>query len=594
MNLKAIAQRIVALSLVCSSAHAATVAERAFEQLRQVSLVSKEVFDFVVVADTRSLDVDKQSETFKQIIPEFNALRPSFVIDVGDIILGGAAEHLPSQWDEFERVVAPLHVPLVPVPGNHDISDAATERIWLDRVGPLAFAFTYGNSRFIALNSEEIGAVDRISDEQVAWLRGVLERTTEKHIFVFLHKPYFARDWDKNWGNVAEAIRGYPVRIVFGGDNHLYRYIGNREGVDYVISAGGGAELRVPEDEGGFHHYTLVSVRGDDVSWCLIKPGAILAKDVVTQARVDEMKSARRDWVKTESIEAPQEQPFDRSVAVSIFNPLNQPFDSELKWEVPAGWTVSPVSVAYTAAANAATRLDFKIKADNADAVRFPVPTANTVFKATQHGGPITVNRRLDLIPVYDVSRATTPVVVDGDLTEWSAAGAMRLNYAWGFDIAQTDDLQAFCRMMWDSENLYLSIETHDDEFYQPYAGDIVWSADGVQLFLADRWEWGLTLTKSGPEVFLYKGLDREGETVNTTVRLAITRDGDKTVYEAAFSKSEVTPVLFAPGNAFNFSIAANDLDPSHPERPRHWAELTPGVGDAVPSSPLAKMVLRE
>jgi len=128
----------------------------------------------------------------------------------------------------------------------------------------------------------------------------------------------------------------------------------------------------------------------------------------------------------------------------------------------------------------------------------------------------------------------------------------------------------------------------------RPYAGDVVWSADGIQLFMTGRWEWGLTLTASGPEVFLYKGVDREWETVSTTVKLGIKQDGTTTVYEAVFPKSELTPVELKPGSTLTFSIVANDLDPSHPERPRHWAELTPGVGDAVPGSPMAKLELVE
>ena len=103
-----------------------TVADRAFEMLRQNPPVSPDVFDFAVVADTRSLKVDQQSETFKQLIHDFNVLKPAFVVDVGDIILGGSADLVPAQWDEFDRVTADLHVPLFPAVGNHDVFDEAT------------------------------------------------------------------------------------------------------------------------------------------------------------------------------------------------------------------------------------------------------------------------------------------------------------------------------------------------------------------------------------------------------------------------------------------------------------------------------------
>ena len=576
-----------------------TIAERALNQLRASPPVSSDAFDFAVVADTRSLSVTEQSETWKQIIQDVNVLRPAFILDVGDLILGGAAELLPAQWDEYERVVANLQVPLFPVTGNHDISDATTEKIWLDRVGPTCYAFSYGNSRFIALNSEEVGAGQRLSDAQIAWLKADLQSANAKHIFLFLHKPYFVAgwrepNWTPSWDNVAEAIKGYPVRIVFGGDDHLYRYMGQRDGVHYVISAGGGAEVRHPVDEGGFHHFVLVRVRGEEVTWSVIKPGSILPPDVVTQARVDEVRNVRREWVGTETIEAPQNAPFDRKVTAFVQNPNDTPFDSTLTWEVPAGWHVDPPEMAYHSKAGDIAYMDFRIWADGPEAVRFPVPSLRTTFKAAKHGGPIDVTRRLDLVPSYAIRKTTAPVNVDGDLADWAGVEPIPLRYAWEFDITHADDLSAQCRLQWDDNNLYLAVETTDDEFHQPYAGDVVWSADGIQLFMTGRWEWGLTLTTSGPEVFLYKGVDREWETVNKDVTLAIRQDGPRTIYEAAFPKPVITPVAWEKGSTFTFSLVANDLDPSHPERPRHWAELTPGVGDAIPGSPVAKMELTE
>jgi hypothetical protein len=216
------------------------------------------------------------------------------------------------------------------------------------------------------------------------------------------------------------------------------------------------------------------------------------------------------------------------------------------------------------------------------------------------------VKGRLNLVPVYTVRRAAGPIAVDGDLTEWSGATTMALPYASAFDINDTTDHQTTVQLMYDSDNFYLAATVKDDEFHQPYAGDIVWSADNLQLFLrmVDSsssplvfkyyWEWGLSLTSAGPEVFMYHGVNRESITVNKTVKLSVKRAGELTYYEAAFPKSEVAPLTLMSGATFMFSIVANDLDPSHAERPRHWSELTPGVGDAIPGSPLAKIVLAE
>jgi len=274
--------------LAAGRAIGATLAEQAFERLRAHPPLHPGQFDFVVVGDTRSSEPVALPPNFFQMIREWNALKPAFVVDTGDLILGGAAEGLDPQWTEFERAVSLCEAPFFPVAGNHDVTDPATEQIYESRIGPLTFAFTYGNSRFIALNTEEHGVVNRLSKTQIAWLKEDLEHTKASNIFLFLHQPLFDGDWDTAWSDVAEALRGRPVRIVFAGHDHCYRYWGERDGVRYVISGGGGAERRTPEEEGGFVHYLLVRVRGLEVNWAVIRPGSILPPDVVTKAAIDE------------------------------------------------------------------------------------------------------------------------------------------------------------------------------------------------------------------------------------------------------------------------------------------------------------------
>ena len=571
-----------------------TMVERALRQLAEAPPASPESFEFVVLGDSRSTEPVVLPEVFHRAIQEWNVLEPAFVIDAGDLILGGAAEGLGPQWDEFERVTGHSTAPFIPAPGNHDVSDAATEQIYLDRIGPTKFSFDYGNAQFIVLNTEEVGAVNRISDEQITWLEGELESTEARHIFIFMHKPYFAFEtWDERWSMVADVLKGHPVRAVFGSHWHMYRDYGERDGVRYVVTGGGGAEIHYPWEEGGFPHYLLVRVRGGEVDWAVIEPGSIHSDTVVTAQHVEEIQKARNEYVRTSHEVVSYGEPFDRSVKLFIENPSNSAYASTIEWDVPEGWLVEPASAPYEAAANATTELEFHIAANTPADVKYPVPTAKTVWKAAQHGGAVAVRRPMDLIPSAAVPKASSPITIDGNLDDWPDALELPLPYGWAFDVTHRHDLDARIKLAWDDENLYLAVIADDDEFHQPHAGDIVWSADGVQLFLG-RWEWGLTLTKAGPEVFLYKGVNRSEETVNTAVHLAITQDGSRTIYEAAFPASELTPLELAPGGVFDFSLVANDLDPSHPERPRHWAELTPGVGDSIPGSPKALFELQE
>jgi len=578
-----------------------TLVERSFQKLQQSPPSDPGHFDFIVVGDSNTLKPLVQSDIFRQSLKEFNILEPSFVLEVGDIIVGGDAEGVPAQWDVFDEVIATCEPPYLPLPGNHDISDKRTEQIWLNRIGPTHYAFHYGNSFFILLNSEEVGALDRISDEQVAWLRAQLASASATNVFVFLHKPYFAHDgdpdaaaelWDEQWANVADALHGYPVRVVFAGHWHGYLDCGTREGVRYVICAGASTYgMRGSEEEGKFNHYLWVRVRGEDVSWAVIKPFSILPEDAATSDRLDELYRIRNQCIAAQEVFVPLGHPVDDEVTITIRNPHDAPLQSVLTWDAEPGWTVSPLETGYDIPSQGAADLAFRIRADKPEDARYPVPAFRTLYKQTQFGPAVDVEQDLKLVPTMSASRLEGGITVDGVLDEWGTAQRAPLTYPVGFDAEDTDDLGCELGFLWDDQHLYLAVETQDNEHHQPYAGDIVWSADNVEMFLGD-WSWGLSLTEKGPEVFLYWGVDVSAETVNTDVRLAVKRDGTKVIYEAAFPQSRLTPLKLSRGSSFRFNCIMNDLDASGPKESRHWLELMPGAGSIGGRAPRVKVVL--
>jgi hypothetical protein len=243
----------------------------------------------------------------------------------------------------------------------------------------------------------------------------------------------------------------------------------------------------------------------------------------------------------------------------------------------------------YEAPANGTAALAFRVTAPG-DA-KFPVPLFRTRYALTEHGPPVDLEQDLRYVPELVAVRAPGAMAMDGLLDEWGEAAMMPLVYPVDFD-GDPEDLASKLGFMWDDEFVYLAVETIDNEHTQPYAGDIVWSADNVELFL-DKWSWGLTLTNAGPEVFLYKGVDVAPETVNTDVKLGITRDGTKTIYEAAFPKSHLTPLTLAPGESFRFNTLMNDLDASGPLEERHWLQLVPEHGTRGSRQPKVRVLLR-
>jgi hypothetical protein len=574
------------------------IISRSLAQLGKAPPASAEGFDFVVTGDTHSnRQLVYQTDIFKLMIREWNLLKLAFAIEVGDLVLGGSANNVPPQWDLFQKTIAECRVPYFSAPGNHDISDALSERLWLERMGPTYYAFSYGNTRFIILDTEEVDALDVISDAQFAWLKRELETTKAKNILIFMHQPYFEsyddpgkidEVWAKRWKRMADLFHGHPVRAVFAGHNHGYRDFGVRDGVHYVICAGGASFGQGSVPEGRFNHYLLVRVRGEDVSWAVIKPGSVLASDVFTNDRATELHNIRHRLVSCDEVAIPMGQPVDRDVIVRVANPFEAPFSASIAWNAPEGWKVEPMAKDYTVAGKGTVELPFHIRAATPELARFPVPSFKTHYANTRFGAPVDVTIHLPYVPVAEAFHARSPVHLDGVLDEWKAAKPIALTYLSGFEKGDYDpaDLSGECRAMWDDQNLYLAFDIRDNDHCQPYAGDIVWLADAIE-FGVDRWAWGVSLTQNGPEVFSYIGEGLSAETVNKDVQLAVRREAGHTLYEVAIPARLNKPLVLKTEASFRFRVQVADRDNSDA---RHELSLTPGGVEAGG----IKVVLRE
>jgi hypothetical protein len=578
------------LSFVLPTVTAAEpIIARSLAQLGKAPPASPEAFDFVATGDTHSnRQLVYQTDIFKQMIREWNLLQPAFAVEVGDLVLGGSADNVPQQWDLFEKTIAECRVPYFSAPGNHDISDALSERLWLERMGPTYYAFSYGNTRFLMLDTEEVDALDTISEAQFSWLKQELETTKARNILIFMHQPYFSsyedpgkmdEVWAKRWKRMADLFHGHPVRAVFAGHKHSYRDFGIRDGVHYVICAGGASFGQGGQADGRFNHYLLVRVRGEEVNWAVIKPGSVLASDVFTNDRATELYDIRHRLVSCDEVAIPSGQPVDREVTVRVANPFEAPFSSSIAWGAPGGWKVEPTVKEYTVPGKGKVELRFHISASAPDLARFPVPSFKTHYANARFGAPVDVTIELPFVPVAEAVRARTPVHLDGVLDEWTAAKPIALTYLSGFEPGKYDpaDLSGECRVMWDEQNLYLAFDITDNDHCQPYAGDIVWLADAIE-FGVDSWAWGVSLTRDGPEVFSYIGEGLSAETVNKDVKLAVRRDAGHTIYEATIPARLNKPLALEKGASFRFRVQVADRDNSDA---RHELSLTPGGVEA-------------
>jgi hypothetical protein len=203
-------------------------------------------FTFLVAGDNRPPHSgDPQPPIPGRIFAAAKNAKVSFVLWTGDTISGKNptdGTQIQKQYQEFLGIAATAGVPVYNAPGNHELDDAnnvpnSQMLAWyIQYIGPPYGAVNIGNSRFIALNSEQtppgLEAGDNgnkepgyVDDVQRELLEGDLKANQKMaHIFVFMHhplKPYKKKDgFEKDNGKkLLKLLAKYPnVSFVFSAE----------------------------------------------------------------------------------------------------------------------------------------------------------------------------------------------------------------------------------------------------------------------------------------------------------------------------------------------------------------------------------------
>lgn len=239
---------------------------------------------FAVMGDNRGAEDGTLSPPFVRIVAALKGTQARFVVTTGDMVLGYVAREktLRKEWATYLDAIHGLPMPVFHAPGNHDLHNAKTAKVYAELIGPTYYAFDYGGARFIALDTETVP--HRVSGLQLTWLTGQLATAGDRTIFLFFHEPLYPAG-----PHVGSSLDVYPqerdalhalfvrykdrIGAVFEGHEHLYdtRVL---DGVRYDITGGGGAPLYVPRDKGGFNHFLLVTMTGGKPSIEVKEPSA--------------------------------------------------------------------------------------------------------------------------------------------------------------------------------------------------------------------------------------------------------------------------------------------------------------------------------
>ncbi|MBD3296771.1 MAG: hypothetical protein GF392_05330 [Candidatus Omnitrophica bacterium] len=224
-------------------------------------------FSFIVSGDNHAGLIFNDAATLKQIWhmnreDRFQKVPIDFVLSVGDVTLDGAESHFVA----FKKLQTLIKYPVVAAIGNHD-----DRELFEKYCGEREFTFVNRNAYFIVLDNEE----GQLRDPQFKWFEEKLkEGRKHDHIFVALHKPPFdpyQQEWynmdNSRWAYRFRKLCGeYDVDMVFSGHKHMFKHE-EFDGVDHIVTGGGGMLIEIPEADGGYLHYVRVHVNNDYVTY---------------------------------------------------------------------------------------------------------------------------------------------------------------------------------------------------------------------------------------------------------------------------------------------------------------------------------------
>ena len=165
-----------------------------------------------------------------------------FMIHTGDVVEYSVYQ---SYWNNMlgENFAYLSKLPVMAISGNHETtyrngSNETFERFNYnipeqDTELGFYYSFSYGNVKFIMLNTNRLGSNNGLTSDQYDWLEKELEEKTEKWTIVSMHNPmYSVGKWgsDKSRNGIALALakqlKGlfarYKVDLVLQGHDHMY------------------------------------------------------------------------------------------------------------------------------------------------------------------------------------------------------------------------------------------------------------------------------------------------------------------------------------------------------------------------------------
>jgi hypothetical protein len=181
----------------------------------------------------------------------------------------------------------------------------------------------------------------------------------------------------------------------------------------------------------------------------------------------------------------------------------------------------------------------------------------------------------------YLIQRASEPVVVDGDLSEFGRAPSVSLD---GAAAAVGSDNRASARLLYDAANLYVAFRVYDGalRIFQGGRDGEIWNGDGVELLLdtlatrtpaPDGDDRHLLVNANGDLTDEQGDVGGWSRSWTSNALVAVSRVPGSYSVEMAIPWSTLG-IAPAPGRELGVDLANNDIDQDGILRQFDWARL--------------------
>jgi 3',5'-cyclic AMP phosphodiesterase CpdA len=209
----------------------------------EISAVEDASFSLLVIGDFGSGDAFEHAVARGVAVVADQEGADALVTTGDNVYPAGEPEDFERAWHEPYGWVDEQGLDVIASLGNHDVAADGGDAVMdlLGMPGPY-YEQTVGDAQVLVVDS------NRLDDPaQIEWLEEVLAEPTDLWRIVVFHHPVFSCSrHDSTPEVVAELVplfEAHGVDLVLNGHDHVYQRFAERNGITYLVTAGGGDDL---------------------------------------------------------------------------------------------------------------------------------------------------------------------------------------------------------------------------------------------------------------------------------------------------------------------------------------------------------------